>query len=544
MIINRFFWWIILLLFLLVVALSLDLPMVVNAAKYAQVSREIVESGDWINLTIAGDPYDQKPPLLFWIGAVFFQLFGVSAAVWKIAVILASLGGIYSTYQLGRLLYDELTGRFAALFWAVSLGYLYFHNDIHTDTLLADTVIFSIWQLASYFKGKKPVHFYLGMAGIGLSMLAKGPVGLAIPAFAVGIHLALHRKWKEIFHPRWLTGAVVVFIMIIPALAGLFNQFGPEGIKFYFWTNNMGRITGSYAGKNSDPFFYIHTSLYMLAPFTVFALSGLGRTIGKVFSSWKKFPAHDEFYTLGGILPYLLILSVAKAKNPHYLIAVIPLLMILAAAFTMALASAKTSSTTRKTVSFLNVFITCLLWVIIAVFGLWLFPEMKFMVWAGIAIIAGLLYYFWRNYRGISRQIAILALSMMAFMFSLNASIYPRMVQYHSPVHALKDYNEQSAQGEEIHCYLPPSRYWEIFFYASNPGRYYVTEEELPQLLNEKKDWVFTDENGKNQIIGRNPDTIIAGEYDHSSLSKITLPFLIPSTRAGKLQKRYLLHLP
>ena len=147
------------------------------------------------------------------------------------------------------------------MFWVVSLGYLYFHNDIHTDTLLADTVIFSIWQLAAYFKGKKPVHFYLGMAGIGLSMLAKGPVGLAIPAFATGIHLVLHRQWKEIFHLRWVTGAVVVFVIIIPALAGLFNQFGPEGIKFYFWTNNMGRITGSYAGKNSDPFFYIHTSL-------------------------------------------------------------------------------------------------------------------------------------------------------------------------------------------------------------------------------------------------------------------------------------------
>ena len=183
MTINRFFWWTTLVLLLLVFVFSLNLPMVVNAAKYAQVSREIVESGNWINLTIAGEAYDQKPPLLFWIGALFFSIFGVSTAVWKVSVILASLLGIYSVYQLGRLLYNELTGRFAALFWTVSVGYLYFHNDIHTDTLLADTVIFSIWQMAAYFKNKKSIHFNLGMAGIGLSMLAKGPVGLVIPAF-------------------------------------------------------------------------------------------------------------------------------------------------------------------------------------------------------------------------------------------------------------------------------------------------------------------------------------------------------------------------
>ncbi|MGB4540631.1 MAG: glycosyltransferase family 39 protein, partial [Prolixibacteraceae bacterium] len=227
MIINRTFWLITILLLLVVTGLSLDLPMVVNAAKYAQVSREILDNGDWINLTIAGDPYDQKPPLMFWIGALFFSILGVSTPVWKLSLLLVSGVGIYSTYRLGKLLYDETTGRLAALFWATSLGFLYFHNDIHIDTLLADTITFSIWQLAAFFKSKKPAHFYLGMAGAGLSMLAKGPVGLAIPAFSTGFHLIMHKKWKEILHPRWIAGTLIIAILIIPALVGLLNQFGP-----------------------------------------------------------------------------------------------------------------------------------------------------------------------------------------------------------------------------------------------------------------------------------------------------------------------------
>jgi len=83
----------------LVLISGLFTPMIVNAAKYAQVSREIFESGDWINLSIAGDAYDQKPPLLFWIGAIAYKLFGVSQFSYKIAVIIVSFAGIFGTYR-------------------------------------------------------------------------------------------------------------------------------------------------------------------------------------------------------------------------------------------------------------------------------------------------------------------------------------------------------------------------------------------------------------------------------------------------------------
>jgi hypothetical protein len=66
----------------------------------------------------------------------------------------------------------------------------------------------------------------------------------------------------------------------------------------------------------------------------------------------------------------------------------------------------------------------------------------------------------------------------------------------------------------------------------------------LPRLLEEKKDWVFTDSEGKEQILNILPETEIMGEYDHRSLSQMTFPFLNPATRASKLEKRYLLHLP
>ncbi len=235
-----------LLVYVLATVSGLFVPLIVNAAKYAQISREILESGDWINLHIAGDAYDQKPPLLFWLGAVAYKLFGISAIAYKLSVILVSFTSIFATFKLGEILYGKKTGWLAALFLATTLGFLHFHNDIHTDTLLADFVILATWQLVVFFEQKKNLNFILGLVFIGLAMLIKGPVGLAIPAFAVGAHLVLKRKFNEIFHLRWLIAFPIVGIIILPALWGLLNQFGMKGIIFYFWTNNAGRITGSY----------------------------------------------------------------------------------------------------------------------------------------------------------------------------------------------------------------------------------------------------------------------------------------------------------
>jgi hypothetical protein len=137
-----------------------------------------------------------------------------------------------------------------------------------------------------------------------------------------------------------------------------------------------------------------------------------------------------------------------------------------------------------------------------------------------------------------------LTLTQLALMFSLFFSFYPKMSAYHAPFQVAADFNKKAGPTEQIHLYLKPSRYWEIFFYSEHPGKYFVTKEDLPKLLEEKKDWVFTDTDGKEQILKESPDTEIISEYNHRSLSQMTFPFLNPATRASKLEKRYLLHLP
>jgi 4-amino-4-deoxy-L-arabinose transferase-like glycosyltransferase len=538
---SKGIWIIAGLLFLITVIAGIGNELTMNAAKYAEVSREIVENGDWLNLTVAGEPYDQKPPLMFWTSAIFFSLFGISDVVFHLSIFIFSIIGIISTYKLGTLLYSREVGTLSAIFWAGSIAYIFFHNDAHTDTVLSSMVVLAIWQYANFFEKRNQLSFYAGLFATGLAMLAKGPVGMAIPAFAVGTHLILNRRWKDIIHIRWLWALPIIGLCILPALAGLYNQFGTKGIIFYFWTNNMGRITGTYAGSNTDIFFYLHTALYMLAPFTLFAFVAIFRRSIFTFKDIKKQTYGNELYTLGGIVPFILILSVAKAKYPHYLLSIIPLIMILAAHFALESERNEISKKLKHSINAINYFIASFFWAIIGLFVFWIFPENRMTYWLLIGLYFAALIYVILKTSGLQKKVEILLISVLAFLFSLNYSFYPHMKSYHAPFQAVEIYNTQMKNREEIHIYR--ARYWEIFFYAKYPGIYYDEQKEFNDLLQEKGDWVFTDEVGMKEITDLLPETKIK-EFNHRQISRQTPAFLNPKTRQSKLSKLYLLKLP
>jgi 4-amino-4-deoxy-L-arabinose transferase-like glycosyltransferase len=208
-----------------------------DSAKYAAVSRNIFESGDLIHLKIHGEPYMQKPPLLFWFAAFFFKIFGVSIFAFKLPNLLFSFLGCYSVYRLGILIYNKRTGIIAAILYTANESFLLYNMDVHTDLLLTSFIIFATWQIAEYLNNKNVLNFILGFIGLGLAMISKGFIGLIVPLFAIAGYLMVKRDFRAMFSLKWLAGIPVLIIILYPALKGLYDQFGMSGIKFYFWSN-------------------------------------------------------------------------------------------------------------------------------------------------------------------------------------------------------------------------------------------------------------------------------------------------------------------
>lgn len=538
---NRSFYIVIILLVLFVAASSLKVPLVVNAAKYAEVSREIVLNKDWINLTIAGDAYDQKPPMLFWVGALSYSVFGFSVIAYKIAVMLVSLIGFYSVYRLSSLLYNKRTGRVAMIFWGTSLAFLHFNNDIHTDTLLASFVVFAVWQFMAFLRLGKWHHFVLGSVGVGLSMLTKGPVGALIPAAVVGTELLVQRRWKDIFNLRWLLALTIVGVVILPAMIGLLNQFGLEGIKFYFWTNNVGRVTGSYKGSSADYTFYLHTSLYLLLPWSIFMVVAFFKEIQEAIRS-KLRKGDANISIIAGILFFVAILSVAKQQNPHYILCAVPFIFIITAKWTVILFEKNNNVTFQKTLAIIHKFIAVILVAFLLLITLYVYPEKQFFYWLvyGLFVI-GVLYFVFQRLN-LQKQILMLVVAASSVLFTINTSMYPSMMKYHTSYDATQVFNREAPEGVTLSIYSEGARFWNLFLYSKSPGRYLLTQDDLQNFEPKAGEWIYTSEEGYEEMKQMGIESEVKKLYpQHRSLTRQSLRFLNPKTRASRFGKMYLI---
>jgi len=518
--------------------------LVGNAAKYAEVGREMLMNNDWINLTIGGDAYDQKPPMLFWIAAVTFKLFGLSIPAFKLAVLLFSVIGIYSTYRLGKLHYGKETGMLAAFFWISSLGFQHFNNDIHTDTLLANFVVFSVWQFSVYLKNHKWHNFLLGAVGVGLSMLAKGPVGVVIPAAAIGGTMLVHKQWKEIFNYRWLIALVVVGIMILPAMVGLLNQFGLEGIKFYFWTNNVGRVTGSYRGSGADYSFYLHTSLYVLLPWTIFMVYGFFKEVKSLNRIRKNKTEDFEVVNIFAVVVYLGILSVAKQQNPHYMLSALPFMYIITAKWTVRLFSSEERAKTRYIIATINKGIAVVGPLILLVLPIVVFPEKRFWFWGVYGLLyAGIVIVFVKK-NNLQRQIVMLTFTIAVMLFTVNVNMLPNMLKFHTSIEAAEIFNEKAPEGSTLSMYTEKARLWNLFLYSKSPGKYLVEKEDLEAFLPNAGAWIYTSEAGYNDMLEMGLNMNVVQKFtEHKPLTGQSARFLNPKTRASRFNTMYLVEL-
>ncbi len=517
--------------------LGLFIDLTGDAGKYGAISRHIIESGDWINLKIHGEAYDQKPPLLFWLASLGFKLGGLHNWSFKIFPILYSFGGFWFTYKLGETLYDKKTGILAALMLATSWVFFMFTMDVHTDLILQANVTLAIWQLAAYEKYKKNTHFVFAFIGVGLAVMTKGPIGAVIPAFALGSHLLLKRDFKELFHPKWLLGIAITFVVSIPAFLGLYNQFGVEGLKFFFFTNNVGRITGSYVGNNNDYFFYLHTLLYLILPWTILLLFAFFHEI----KSYFKTPySQREYFTVGGIWVFFIIASIAKGKAPHYIFSLIPMFLVITAHWTNRYLDPIHKKTMNRLLWGQSV-IACLLIGFTVLVMTYMFPSMKAIYWIlmGITIAT----FVWSQIYLKSTRLKLVlpsVITMSMLMIFLNGSALPTAFNYQASTKASRIYNKNATSDASLYNYL--YKQYEVFFYGNtNAKRLYSIDEFQP---GSKESWIFTTEAGKDTISMRYPENIAKiYPFTHRGMSNLSPQFMNPATRQQSLEPMYLIQL-
>jgi len=429
--------------------------MDVDAAQYASISREMADSGSFLEVMHRGENYLDKPPLLFWLSALLFKIFGPGNLVYKLPSFLVTLLGLYSLFRLTARWYDRKTGMLAALILGSSLAWYQFNSDVRTDTLLSGFVIFAVWQLDCFSLNNKPLNFLAGFTGIALAMMSKGPIGLIAPVMALGGHWLLRREWKQIFRPVWLLGLLLMGILLLPMFIGLYRQYGWEGPYFFLWKQSFGRITGENVWSNDAGYFYFtHIFLWSFAPWSLAALVGLFLKLrGWAQIRFSAAAVQGELISLCGWLLPFAALSLSQYKLPHYVFVCYPFVAMFLAGF-LKERLAQIPQLPRWFMASFQVFPPMMLLLALAIPTL-IFPPLDLKFWAlllCVIIFWASMALFWKKQAdsGLRKWIWACVLAAAALNFQMNSYFYPNLLRYEAPAVAARDIRELKIPIEQF----------------------------------------------------------------------------------------------
>jgi len=394
-----------------------------------------------------------------------------------------------------------------------------------------------LWQLAAYLQHKKPVNFIFGFAGVGLAMLSKGPVGAVLPFFAVLFYLIYQKDFKQLLHPKWFPGILISFLVISPSLIHLYNSFGFEGLKFYFITNNFGRISGSYAGSSNDYFFYLYNALWAFLPWTVFVVFALVTEIKSWFNS--KIRNVWGIYLLGSVFVLFLVLSIAKGKAPNYFLIAVAPVAVLTGKWMEEIKNLSQSK--GKILHRSHRFLIAVL--VLLLFALFLFlSASKSWIFLFLLIFGGqFLFGAFRRFKNSSLNNLLLSTAVIAGSLNLflNAGVIPGLFEYQGARQVLKIYEAENRPGTQLYNFELED--YGLFFYARQPVENIDNWDKLYESMAKPGTWLYTNEIKYNDILKMDYEIDTVYQIRQRGMNKMSLEFLNPKTREQSLITNYLI---
>ncbi|MBX3101082.1 MAG: glycosyltransferase family 39 protein [Bacteroidetes bacterium] len=551
---QRLLPWLLLGLAALAAVLGLWVPVLdVDSAQYAHMSRQILQEGQWLQIREWDHDYLDKPPLLFWLGALSYMAFGVSAVAFKLPTLLLGALTVWSVWGIARRLYDKQTAWVAAWILACSQGCMLMLLDVKTDGVLTAFVALACWMLLAYVQDGRTWQFLLAFTAVALAMMAKGPMGLMAPALTLGSHWVLRREWRNVFRLEWLTGILWVLLLLLPMLYGLYAQWGWEGPRFFFWTQSFGRLTGENVWKDDSGYFYLlHIWLWVFLPLALLSFWQAGRDVITWVRQRFVLTAVQEGMSGGGFLLMFLGLSLSQYKLPHYLFVAMPMGALLAARAVIALHDRPALKAWRIGFTVLTTLEAFALLVLTALLLGYVFPGAAWGWWVVWALLVLAVAWTWWQAAKLLPVLGRLALPALLAVAGgnvlLNGYFYPHLLRYQSGTVAgdeLARRHVPSAKvvqlGFGVHSFV---------FHAGHYGKIINTQNWTADLheLHEYHAangwlWVYTHQEGYEQLITHfMPGKVI--RFAHYDVQQLSPDFLDPHTRPRVLETRYLVFLP
>jgi 4-amino-4-deoxy-L-arabinose transferase-like glycosyltransferase len=507
-----------------------------DGALYATLSKNMVQSGDYVNLFLDGKDWLDKPHFPFWITAFSFKLLGIHSIAYKLPGLLFWLAGAWYTYAFANKLYNKQTAQWAVLIYLSIEHLIISNNDVRAEPYLTGLMIGAAYYYYLAYTSNKLKYYIAGALLLAFAIMTKGIFIACMVMAGFVIDWVIKKQWRQFLNYRWWLSMVLVLLFIMPELISLYLQFDrhPEklifgqhhvsGIRFFFWDSQFGRFfnTGPIKGTG-DKLFYVHTLLWAFLPWSII----LFVLIGSYIKNYRSIFAATGNYICSGIaLSGFLVFSLSRFQLPHYLNILYPFFAIIVAAWLLNQknkALLKTIRYSQNTLYYL-LFAACIALTFIV--GL----PYKIPV---IIVLAFLAFVIVRVFRGntlphiLARSFGVI----MVVNLFLNTLFYPVLFKYQSG-NAAAAWLSGSELFMPVYLFNDVSPEYAFQFYSNEPT-YKIDTRDLDTMNSQIL--VYTSQAKADSLQHMGYRLQVIQRFQHFHISQLTGKFINQKTRENAI---------
>lgn len=309
-------------------------PIDRDEARFVQASKQMLESGDYVDIRFQETARFKKPVGIYWLQTASVLVTGgdENSAIWRyrLVSVVAGVSAVVTIASLGAWMFGPLAGLASGVMLAGLFGLGFEARVAKTDAVLLALTLLSQGMLARiYISAREGValkarRWWVFWIAIGAGILVKGPITPFVAILTIaGIALIdKDRSWLKTL--KVLPGLGIAALIAAPWLLAITLKYGGA-----FWIESVGKDMLAKVGSGQEshgapPGFYALTySLYMW-PFGFFAILGGLKAL-------NRFREPRLLFCLAWYLPFWIVLELVPTKLPHYPLPAYPALLLLGA---------------------------------------------------------------------------------------------------------------------------------------------------------------------------------------------------------------------
>ena len=302
-----------------------------DEGRYAEIPREMLETGDWVTPRLNGLKYFEKPALQYWITAASYWAFGQQEWVARLWPAVSGLLTLLLVYYTGRRLAGVRVGVTTAALLASTFQFFVFSQILTLDMGLTFFLTLALSAfIASQDRRGTPAqrrnYALITWIAMALAVLSKGLVGAVLPALVLVVYILVQRDWKLLGRLHWGWGLPAFLLVVAPWFVAV-QLRNPEFFQFFFVHEHFGRFALSEHHRPGAWYYFVGVLLIGSLPWSWAYLRATLRAWQT--PALKNFDIDPLRLLVIWVVVITLFYSLSASKLPGYVLPVYPALALL-----------------------------------------------------------------------------------------------------------------------------------------------------------------------------------------------------------------------